>query len=73
MPRHLFECISSILNGKALLGHGCNATGRSGIHPQIRIIAALRILAYGMSFDQADELCEAGATASRDTFLAFIK
>lgn len=73
MPKRLFERIDAALRGRSIFKHREDATGKKGIHPQIRLVAALRILAYGMSFDQTDELCELGGTTSRESFLAFVQ
>lgn len=58
MPRTLFSKIEQALYRKGEFKHMEDAARMSGIHPRIKIIAALRVLAYGMSFDKVHEPCE---------------
>lgn len=73
MPRRVYRQIEEALTGNGIFAHREDATGRHGIHPRTRIICALRILAYGMSYDQTDELCEMSASSSRETFICFVE
>lgn len=72
MLRRLFQQMHTALRGRGVFVHLRDATGCLGINSLSRIIAALLIIAYGMSFDQANELCKIDATNSEESFLAFI-
>lgn len=37
----------------------------------MRLIAAIRVLAYGKSFDEVDEIVIASASSVRESFLSF--
>lgn len=73
IPCSLPERIDSALCGNYLFAHRQDATEKKGIHPNIRRTAALRIFAYGMSFDQTDELHKIRTIESRDSVLVFIR
>lgn len=72
MPRALFERICTAIIGKGIFTHRVDATNKKGMHPMIRVIAALRVLAYGMSYDQVDELCAMSESSVKLTFEAFL-
>ena len=72
MPRQLFERIKTDLLGRGLFVHRRDATGKRGIHPEMRLIAALRVLAYGVSFNAMDELCRMSGASALESFRGFI-
>lgn len=72
MPRSVFERICEGIIGRGLFVQREDATKKPGIHPKLRIIAALRIISYGMGYDQVDELCEMSACSAKLTFEDFI-
>lgn len=73
MPTAIFHRIEAALRGKGEFKvNSKDATGKPGASPRVKIIAALRVLAYGMSFDQIDELCELGHSTTRKTFLSYL-
>lgn len=57
MPRTVFDRVLQGIHRKGLFVQRYDATKKRGISPRMRMIAALRILAYGKSFDEVDELC----------------
>lgn len=72
MPRGMFNRIFEGLNGKGIFVRREDACGKIGISPRMRIIAALRILAYGKAFDEMDELCEMSENSARESFYSFL-
>lgn len=73
MPRALFERLeAAILGGPEFRRGARDATGKLGIDPRIKLIAVLRVLGYGTSFDQVDEVCEIAQSTTRRAFLSFI-
>ena len=58
MPRSVFKRIVHGLSGQGLFVQRRDAIKKEGIKPLLRIIASMRILAYGKSFDEVDEICE---------------
>lgn len=73
MPRSVFIRLLNALWGKGIFRLRKDALKKYGISPLVRIIAALRILAYGKSFDEVDELCEMSASSARESFHGFIE
>lgn len=69
MPRELFERIFSDLDGRGVLKH---RTDSIGIHNRMHIITALRLLAYGMSFDQDDKVCRISEISVLHSFKASV-
>lgn len=55
MPRVVFERIQNAINGKGIFVRRTDGLNRQGIHPIVRITAALRMLAYGIAADALDE------------------
>ena len=60
------------MTGKGEFKERRDATGKHGIHPLIKLIAALRVLAYGMSYEQVDELCELSESSTLNVFYSFL-
>lgn len=73
MPRRLFERICGDLIGHGIFVHRRDALGKGGIHPKMRIIASLRLLAYGYAFKTTDELCCMSEASSMLSFKNFVK
>lgn len=72
LPRSLFENIFKKLEGNGEFKQQRDATGKLGIHPMVRLISVLRIFAYGLSFDEVDELCEISESEARNSFISYI-
>ena len=72
MPRRLFDRIEREIFGKGEFKLQKDATGKSGIHPTVRLISVLRIFAYGKAFDEVDELCELSEGEAGNSFNSFI-
>lgn len=71
MPRYVFDRVEAQVTGRGLFVQRRDATLKEGITPRMRIISSIRILAYGASFDQVDELCELSEASARESFYAF--
>lgn len=54
MPYLLSERINETVAGKSVFVQRQDATFQQSIQEQVQIIAVLRIIAYGMEFDQAN-------------------
>lgn len=73
MPRRIFNWFEQgIKNKSKFIGGSKDATGQQRASARIKVMAVLRILAYGMSFHQVDELCEIGETTGRRAFLSYL-
>jgi len=72
IPRVLFERIYSDLKGHGVFVRRRDALGNMGIHPKMRIISALSVLAYGVSFDGIDELCRISRESASMSFKSFV-
>ena len=73
MSKELFDRIFSVLDGHGIFRRRRDALGRPGIAPRVRMVAALRMLAYGCAADSVDEylhLSEDAALASLKAFCA---
>ena len=72
MCRPLFLRISEAIQGyDAYFTHRADALGKLGLHPVVKITAALRMLAYGAAGDCNDEylqISEATSLKSMDLF-----
>lgn len=64
MLKTLFNRICDALIGSGLIQEGFDAAKKPGIHRCTRNIAALRFLAYRITYDQEDELCERSESES---------
>lgn len=73
MPRAVFDRVRIGLTGRSIFKQRTDATNKKGISPLVRIIAALRVLAYGKSYDEVDELCEMSTTSVRESFQEFVR
>lgn len=73
MPRSVFKRIVHGLSGRGLFVQRRDAIKKEGIKPLLRIIASMRILAYGKSFDEVDEICEMSRTSIRQSFKFFVR
>lgn len=49
-----------------------DAANRQGVHPRMRTVADLRILAYGKGFDEVDEVCHILESSERQSLHSFI-
>lgn len=72
MSGYLFQRIESCLTANLVFKHQTDDTENRRIQLRIRLIAARRLLAYGVSFDQTDDLCELGETTCRNALLTFV-
>lgn len=69
----MYERIKDWLADKCyLFSLRLEATKKPAIHPEIRIIAALRLLAYGSWFDQVEKQREISEGSARGTFKDFL-
>lgn len=59
------------IRGRGLFVQRYDAVKRRVIFTRMRLIAALRVLAYGNSFDEVDELVAASASSVWESFLSF--
>ena len=73
MSRALFARLEADMKGKEEFKERRDVTGKPGIHPRIKIITALRVLEYGMSYEQVDELCELSESSTRKAFYLFLE
>ena len=63
MHRELFSKVyDGVVAHDAYFSHKRDCTGKWGVHPLMKIIAALRVLAYGCSADSLDENLEISET-----------
>lgn len=73
VPRILFALLEQDVLGKGKFKERSEGTGRPGIHPKIKLLAALKVMAYDMAYDQVDELCESSKSSTRNAFLPFLE
>jgi len=57
MPRAVFMRLYAAVHDEPWWRRSVNATGRLQSHPIQKLVAALRVLGYGESYDRADEYC----------------
>jgi hypothetical protein len=67
MPRAVFNRIADAVFGKGMFVLRHDATGKAGIHPLVRLVACLRLLAYGTAADSVDENLEISETVASDS------
>jgi hypothetical protein len=71
VSRSIFDRIYDACTGHPYFQHRCNAAGRWGVHPLVKITAVFRQLAYGSSADELDEHFQISDTtldASKEMF-----
>jgi hypothetical protein len=73
MPRSVFQKIWQRINGKGLFVHRQDATKKRGIHPLCRLVACLRVLAYGTSADMQDEYLQMSKSATAESIHDFCR
>lgn len=66
MTQALFCRICDAIIGRGILVTSVDAAKKPEIYPRMRIIAALCVMAYGMKYDQADELCSMSESCARE-------
>lgn len=71
MSRVISERALEEIHGMYLFVLRYDTAKRRGISPRMRLIAALRVLAYGKSSDEVDELVAASASSVREIFSSF--
>ena len=69
--KSIFERIYNACAKYSFFKHSCNAAGRWGIHPLVKIVAVLRHFAYGTSADQMDEQFQLSETTLMDSRIEF--
>ena len=69
MPRSVCERLFGGVNGKGIFVRRFDSTNKPGIHPLQRVVAALRMLAYGVAADALDEYIQ----MSEDSVLLSLK
>jgi hypothetical protein len=67
--RGVFVRIYETLLGKGKFIQRSDALGKQGIHPLVRMVACLRYLAYGSSYDTTDEQIPKSSIISSSTLL----
>lgn len=70
--RILFSRLKSELMGRDEFQMKRDATWKHEIHLRTKLIAALRVMAYGVAMDQVDELCELSESSTRKIFVSFL-
>lgn len=73
MPRRVFEKIYSTVRGKSIFVQRSDCTKKEGIHPLLRVTAALRMMAYGVAADALDEYLEMSEDSVLHSLKAFGK
>lgn len=73
MSKNLFSRIFQRLNGKGLFARRKDATGKLGLYPLQRVVAALRMLAYGNAADSLDEYIQISEDSILDSLKQFTK
>ena len=71
MPREVFNKIQEGILGQGTFIQRHDAVGKPGIHPLCRLVASLRLLAYGNAADSVDENLEMSETVAGDTLKEF--
>ncbi|XP_068308822.1 uncharacterized protein [Pyrus communis] len=72
MERHLFnKIIIVVCNHDSYFVQKKNVFGAMGLLPQQKITATLRILAYGASVDQVDEITKMGKSTILESLMRF--
>ncbi|XP_070662446.1 uncharacterized protein [Malus domestica] len=72
MERHLFNKIMiAVCNHDSYFVQKNDACGAIGLIPEQKIIAALRMLAYGASADQVDEIAKMGKSTILESLMRF--
>ncbi|CAN6720372.1 unnamed protein product [Malus baccata var. baccata] len=72
MERHLFNKIMGVVcNHDSYFVQKPDAFGAMGLLPQQKIIAALRMLAYGAATDQVDEIMRMGQSTILESLMRF--
>ncbi|CDF37478.1 unnamed protein product [Chondrus crispus] len=69
MPRTVFNRLYRAIEGEGLFVRRKDALSRGGIHPLLRMVAAIRMLAYGAAADSLDEYL----SMSEDSVLQSLK
>lgn len=76
MPRFVFNrVLVTVCNGSPYMCQGLrpDATGRKGISPLMKVITALRQLAYGIPADLSDDLFDVSETTARKCLKEFCR
>lgn len=69
-PRRVFDRFYSVLSVRPDI-RKVDAVGKSAIRPLQRLTGALRVLSYGHSYDEVDEVVEASETSMAKTVKVF--
>ena len=72
MSKSVFTMICQGMSVHCIFKLRSEATGERGISPKMRIIAALRVLAYGKCFDDLDEIEIMSEASPLINFMAFV-
>jgi hypothetical protein len=67
MPRAVFDRIYTTISTRPEFVHKIDALGKKGIHPLQRVLAALRLLAYGTAADAVDEFVRISESSALDS------
>ncbi|CAL2237001.1 unnamed protein product [Prunus armeniaca] len=72
MQPHLFnKVMHDICNYDAYFVQNCDATGVLGLLPEQKLTAVIRMLAYGASVDQVDEVARMGKSTTLEALVRF--
>ena len=73
LPRSVFNKIHAAVVGNGVFVRRRDATGKEGIHPLVRIAAALRMLAYGIAADALDEYLQFSEDSALVSLKSFVR
>jgi len=71
MPRSAFNLVYEAVSQRPSFVRKSDGLGRQSIHPLQRVIAALRIMAYGSAADAVDEYIRISESASLESLKQF--
>jgi hypothetical protein len=71
VSRNIFHRIYNKILNKGMFQQRKDAIGKPGIHPLVRVVACMRHLAYGDSFDGTDEYLRLSESSMSDSIKAF--
>jgi hypothetical protein len=71
MPRAVFDRIYTAVSTRPEFKRKTDALGKKGLHPLQRVLAALRMLAYGTAADAVDEYVRISESSALDSLRCF--
>jgi hypothetical protein len=73
MPRAVFNRIYKDVSARPEFVRKCDALGKPGLHPQQRVVAALRKLSYGVASDAVDEYVHISESSAHESLAKFCR